>query len=75
MADNDQSIFDDHKSAVRDFPQAHLADVIKWTRPTGSGDWRTTQNFYKSDLSVSLTLKTEEYIFSLIMYFVYSRNN
>jgi len=55
------------------FPQARLADVINRTRPIGPGNRRTTQFLYKSDLSLSMTLKTEEDIFSLIMYFVYSR--
>jgi hypothetical protein len=53
------------------FPQARLADVINRTRSTSPGNRRTTQFFYKSDLSLSMTLKTEEDIFfrwSCILY-------
>ena len=48
------------RSLIGGFPQARLADVINQTRPTGPGNQRTTQFSYKSDLSLSMTLKTEE---------------
>jgi hypothetical protein len=43
--------------------QARLADVINRTRQTGPGNRRTTQFSYKSDISLSMTLKTEGNIF------------
>jgi len=64
-----------NRSLIGGFPQARLAYVINRTRLTGPRNRRTTQFLYKSDLSLSMTLKTEEDIFSLIMYFVYSKKN
>jgi hypothetical protein len=51
------------RSLIGGFPHARLADVINRTRPTGLGNRRTTQFSYKSDISLSMMLKTEEDIF------------
>jgi hypothetical protein len=51
------------RSLIRGFPHARLADIINQTRPTGPGNRRTMQFSYKSGLSLSMTLKTEEDIF------------
>jgi hypothetical protein len=51
------------RSLIGGFPQAPLAGVINQTHPTGPGNRRTTQFFYKSNLSLSMTLKMEDDIF------------